>query len=441
MKRLIISIILTVFTVYLLKDLFWTDKFDASVFIIISSVSFMVLYKLVQYLGILKIVESHSRIDIIFAVCVILFMFIPMSKMDNSEINRRENRTMAVYKNFFTNDKINFEYGKNFDEWFNDRFRFRTFFINAFNKVNRKINGRLISDKAMIGEDGWLFSKSYKAEAMFQNDNLFTDEELKLITNNVNKFNEWSKAQGAKFYISLFPDKETVYGEFYPKNYGKVNDISRIEQVVKHIRETTDVPVIYPYDELMKEKEKQVLYYKTGTHWNDTGAYIGYRALFERIKKDFPSLTIKNMNDLKPEKRLEADIDIANLLLIDAYKEYPKEDMENIFYYPKNKAKCTSEVINHKDKFKGYFYTYECPEQRNNLTAFFYSDSFLLQTHNYAPESFRNMYNIFIGFGNNFTMKGENGEFLRNSKADIIVFSSAERFLYRLLDFKTPEGK
>ena len=88
MRRLIISIILT-----LLLTLWWGHRFyltdvgfDYKLFIIIITLSYMICYKLVQYLARFKIVENNSRIDIVFVACVVVFMFVPVSHINRDEI-------------------------------------------------------------------------------------------------------------------------------------------------------------------------------------------------------------------------------------------------------------------------------------------------------------------------------------------------------------------
>ena len=78
MRRLIISIVLTLLLTVWAHRLYLTEAgFDGKLFIIIITLAYMVCYKLVQYLARFKIIENNSRIDIVFVVCVIAFMFVP----------------------------------------------------------------------------------------------------------------------------------------------------------------------------------------------------------------------------------------------------------------------------------------------------------------------------------------------------------------------------
>ena len=96
MRRLIISILLTVLILVWLADYYLVGEpaeFDWKVFVIVSSIGFLTMYKLVQYLAKFKIVENNSRIDIVFIACVVAFMYFPASKNNHDEISVQENRT------------------------------------------------------------------------------------------------------------------------------------------------------------------------------------------------------------------------------------------------------------------------------------------------------------------------------------------------------------
>lgn len=146
MRRLIISIVLTLLLTVWAHRLYLTEAgFDGKLFIIIITLAYMVCYKLVQYLARFKIVENNSRIDIVFAVCVIAFMFVPVLHINRDEISVQENRTLAKYVPLIDDDSgaINYNFGKDFESWFNDRFFGRKQFIKTSKKIDMYINNEI----------------------------------------------------------------------------------------------------------------------------------------------------------------------------------------------------------------------------------------------------------------------------------------------------------
>lgn len=70
----------------------------------------------------------------------------------------------------------------------------------------------------------------------------------------------------------------------------------------------------------MQAKKEGLLYYKNDTHWNQFGAYVGYRALMDVIQKDFPKLQILNLTDFDKTPRTNARGDLSQMLNLPATK-------------------------------------------------------------------------------------------------------------------------
>lgn len=101
-------------------------KFEFELFVIITVISFLVLWKIVNYISNFKTIKQASRLDIIFLTLFFIILFIPMSHISKKDISTQENRTLTKWSGLITpNGEINFEFGKNFNEWYNDRFNFR----------------------------------------------------------------------------------------------------------------------------------------------------------------------------------------------------------------------------------------------------------------------------------------------------------------------------
>jgi hypothetical protein len=76
-------------------------------------------------------------------------------------------------------------------------------------------------------------------------------------------------------------------------------------QIYEYLRANTDVRVVYPYRELMddKEKIKENIWYKTDTHWNYLGGYIGTCALMKELGVDMQpiysdDITVKDCGEV-----------------------------------------------------------------------------------------------------------------------------------------------
>ena len=79
----------------------WSDGKDYAMnwllFISVLILSFLLSYKLVQYVSKFKLLEHNSRIDIVFVVVFLMLLCVPMSHISTAEKSEQENRMLAKY--------------------------------------------------------------------------------------------------------------------------------------------------------------------------------------------------------------------------------------------------------------------------------------------------------------------------------------------------------
>lgn len=276
---------------------FITDiNVDYNLLIIIAVLTFLLFYKLSNYVADFNTVEKHSRIEIIFLSVFFVSLFLPMSHVNTDEISNRENRTLAKWQPFIIKDKgINFGFGRAFDNWFNDRFLMRDSFI-AIHDKKYLLSKNWRTQKVIKGKDGWLFLGTKEAIEAYTNSVLFTEDELKKITDYLNSINDYCERNGKKFYFIIPPDKSKVYGEYYSDLIKPQGNISRVNQLTEYMSTHSKVQPIYPLDELKKQKENGYVYLQQDTHWGLYGAYFAYLKLMNNIKNDFKDINIYKLN-------------------------------------------------------------------------------------------------------------------------------------------------
>lgn len=188
------------------------------------------------------------------------------------------------------------DYPKAYEEYYNDHLPFRDQLIKLYNSLLYYGLHTSSHENVIAGKDGWLFYKSPTdgtTMECYTGSVLFSAEELGRMVDNLTYTRDRLAEQGIEFVVFVAPNKERVYSEYMPDYYGEQAEECMLSQALAHLREHTDIRIVYPYEELMTYKQahpEQLLYYKTDSHWNEIGGYIGAKALLEELGIETPPL-------------------------------------------------------------------------------------------------------------------------------------------------------
>lgn len=274
-----------------------------------------------------------------FVMCFLNVIYFVAGRFIDSK--NYENRNMAEKPSFTMEGYADFS--KQYTAYYNDNLPFRRKLITLNSEIDLFVFNRASNDSVVIGKDNWLFYKTQKEDnpiADYRGQNLYSDEELKKIADNCIKQRDYVEDHGGEFVIFIAPNKERVYSEYMPDFYGKPAENYRVKQVYDYLKENTDIRIVYPYQELMEAKEKTgyYLYYKTDTHWNSVGAYIGSVALLKELGIEMPSVYSDEINieacnntagDLANMLNLREQLaDIDGVYKVSGYDEHNTENVE-----------------------------------------------------------------------------------------------------------------
>ena len=259
-----------------------------------------------------KIAQSIVVGAFIVIICLaginwtLLEKYVDNTNYENRKLTSRPTLTIDNYGTF----------SKEYNEYYNDNIPFRNVLISLNSTIDYFIFKRSSSDSVIVGNDNWLFycrKSDNDPIGCYQGTNLFSEEELESIAQNCIIQRDYLLQRGKEFVIFIAPNKERVYFEKMPEQYGPPAVNYRALQVVNYLKENTDIRVVYPYDELMAAKDSlnYNIYYKTDTHWNYIGGYVGAAALMRELGIDMPSLDAPEMEILNGENRAG---DLAGML-------------------------------------------------------------------------------------------------------------------------------
>lgn len=199
-----------------------------------------------------------------------------------------ENRTLAAWPGSFDPSRI--------EDWFNDHFAFRGAMTSLYNRLNVSTGVKIINNVA-IGQNGWLFYTNDGSLEDMKREIHFTDEELAAICQSQQQAKDYLAAQGISYYLMICPDKHTVYPEYLPESLQGYTGASRFDGLLAALAVGTDVPVIDTRQTVIDEKANHTVFFKTDTHWNEYGAFVGYTQLINRIAEDYPNVRVITRDD------------------------------------------------------------------------------------------------------------------------------------------------
>ncbi len=232
-----------------------------------------------------------------------------------------ENRALAQKPVF--NVKNISEYPIQYENYYNDHLPFKNQAVKLQANIDYRIFKSTDSKKVILGKEGWLFYRSAEIEALadekpiddYQGINKYTESDKQIILDNLTTVDKFLEERDIEFSILICPNKENVYSEYLPEGIRKVDETSKVEDLITFLNDNTTIGVIYPYDEIMSCKDDYLLYYKYDTHWNELGGFVAaqeIREYYQGKKNEITEFEIVKSSSEPPR-------DLAGMLNMNGY--------------------------------------------------------------------------------------------------------------------------
>lgn len=135
-------------------------------------------------------------------VWLVIHGFVGARNNENREMAARPQLSLKNYGNF----------ANEYESYFDDTMPFRSVLISLNKKINYFAFHESTSNSVILGKDGWLFFADTLAD--YQRYNLYTDEELDNIKNNVLNTKAYFDERGIEFIIFIGPNKSSIYEDY-----------------------------------------------------------------------------------------------------------------------------------------------------------------------------------------------------------------------------------
>lgn len=265
------------------------------------------------------------------AMLFLLSLFVPVlgawRKWDPSG-ESHENRRLAPRPTLPRTFKELTSYSDRWLNFYRDHFGFRNTLIRGVALTRFHGLGADTDGRVLVGRDGWLFLRPDGDQNFiaFRGLNPFSEDELNAWQKVLEQRAAWLGARGIPCLFVIPPNKETIYPEYLPDEISPIRPPSRLDQLLKHVRDThSPIHLLDLRPALFAAKKTGRLYFKTDTHWNDLGAYVAYRAIMDSVMQLLPGWKIipQPRGNFIPGTAPVVQGDLARMM--DMSNEYPDE--------------------------------------------------------------------------------------------------------------------
>lgn len=346
----------------------------------------------------------ERAIHIALCVAFMIYLWIPISQMEFKFVEVYPGSDKEKLEGFpIFNPKLPTESVLSFENYFNENFGFRDKLIVMNNNLVIFTIGYSRQARVVLGHNGWL----YYEEGLVDNWRRppYAQEELADIKRNTVAIKDRLAASGIHYVTVIAPDKHNIYSKYLPNDFREIALNPRAAQRVEYLKKNSDVPVVHLKSQLQIAGSKYPTYYKTDTHWNSYGSFIGYQELMKELKIKFPNLEPLELDDFDIVVTPRKGGDMAkNLALVDKFDD---EEITLIL----------------KDEVKARKLT---PDKKLRK-AIVYLDSFFDPGYSWSTLQFLNHhFDVVLQFPNRDAYDFEK---IEKEKPDVVIYEVVERHL------------
>jgi hypothetical protein len=216
---------------------------------------------------------------------------------DGAESVRLEEREPAPWPAWPAEPPARRDWPAKFERWFGDHLPLRDRLIGLHSAVLWYGLHSSATERMTRGHDHWLFYLGDGNEHLHRGV-LLEPQELEAWLTVYEDWSEWCRAREARTLFVLAPEKQYVYPEFLPRWAQVAPPRNRTDQFVDGLR-ARGVEIVDTRPALLAAKERGLVYYPLGTHWNDFGAFVAYGELMPKLTEWFPGLVPLRLADFE----------------------------------------------------------------------------------------------------------------------------------------------
>jgi SGNH hydrolase-like domain, acetyltransferase AlgX len=196
-----------------------------------------------------------------------------------------ENRAAAAWPDLSAALPLR-EYAAAFERAFTDRFGGRDVLVRLHHAVLVGVLHTSPVPEVVLGSENWLFLtpgyKEFGAE-LSSAQRMPRSRDYASIVAAIGRRIQYLDAAGIAYLLVIVPDKQTIYPEYFPEALRAQRRDSLLDAVLAHLPAQWRPHVLDLRVPLLAAKAQRQVYFRTDTHWNLTGGWVGYVAILAHL--------------------------------------------------------------------------------------------------------------------------------------------------------------
>jgi alginate O-acetyltransferase complex protein AlgJ len=175
------------------------------------------------------------------------------------------------------------------------------------------------SQRVLVGRQGWLFDAN-EGHQLRDPSNVdvkgyHSPLQIKKSIRELKQRQQWMTDRGIMTLFVIVPDKQSIYSEFAPEQ-DRLSKQNLTDSFMASARSASLNVLDLRGQLLPKKSDSEPLYFRTDSHWNHYGAYLGYRDSIAAINEVYGA-QIKKINPVKRQWVRRAAGNLAQQLMFD----------------------------------------------------------------------------------------------------------------------------
>jgi len=199
-----------------------------------------------------------------------------------------ENRTAAPWPRLRSIGSAS-AFTAGFERAFADRFGGRDGLIQLHHTVEVLVFRRSPVLEVLLGREGWLYYRGDGGHSLDRDFRRFPPPsmtETGTIVEGITRRVRYLAGLDIDYLLVVAPDKHTIYPEYVPPALQPLAEQSLFDAVLARLPADVRSHVLDLRPALLAAKQQRQVYFRTDTHWNANGAWVGYQEILAALRKD-----------------------------------------------------------------------------------------------------------------------------------------------------------